>query len=103
MPSGVTARSGKSDLNPPQPIDASHPVAAFDCGKLSLNDWLVRHAMQAQGSGSAKTFVVLRGQDESTRVAAYFSLAVGQFDTLEAPERVQIGRASCRERVLMPV
>ena len=80
-----------SNFEAPRPIDAIYPVAAFDCGKPGLNDWLVRHAMQAQGSGSAKTFVVLNGAGENIRVAAYFSLAVGQFDTLEAPERIRKG------------
>jgi GNAT superfamily N-acetyltransferase len=52
-----------------------------------LNDWLLRHARQAQGSGSAKTFVVADGD----RVAGYFSLTVGQVDTLDAPPRIRQG------------
>jgi GNAT superfamily N-acetyltransferase len=48
---------------------------------------LLRHARQAQGSGSAKTFVVAEG----VRVAGYFSLTVGQVDTLDAPERIRKG------------
>ena len=54
---------------------------------LSLNDWLVRHARQAQGSGSAKTFVV----SEKDRVVGYFNLIVGQIDALDAPERIRKG------------
>ena len=46
------------------------------------------HARQAQGSGSAKTFVVA---EDDGRVAGYFSLTVGQVDTLEAPERIRKG------------
>ena len=67
----------------PEPLGPRHSLEGFDCGKPSLNDWLLRHARQAQSSGSAKTFVV----GEGDRVAGYFSLAVGQVDTLEAPER----------------
>lgn len=52
-----------------------------------LTDWLLHHARQAQGSGSARTFVIL----DAERVAAYFSLTVGQIDTLEAPERIRRG------------
>lgn len=40
-----------------------------------------------RGSGSAKTFVV----SEDDRLAAYFSLTVGQIDALEAPERIRKG------------
>jgi len=46
------------------------------------------HARQAQGSGSAKTFVVA---EDHGRMAGYFSLTVGQVDTLEAPERIRKG------------
>ena len=74
-------------LAAPQPLDAHHRVEAFDCGKPALTDWLLRHARQAQGSGSARTFVCCDGDC----VAGYYSLTVGQIDTLEAPERVRKG------------
>ena len=74
-------------LNGPEPLAAGHQLESFDCGKPALNEWLLRHARQAQGSGSAKTFVVA---DEG-RVAGYFSLTVGQVDTLDAPERIRKG------------
>lgn len=64
-----------------------HRLDDFDCGKKALNEWLVRQARQAQGSGSAKTFVVADGD----RVVGYFSLTVGQVDTLDAPERFRKG------------
>jgi GNAT superfamily N-acetyltransferase len=74
-------------LSRPEPLRADHRLDGFDCGKPALNDWLLRHARQAQGSGSAKTFVVA----DDSRVAGYFSLTVGQVDTLEAPERIRKG------------
>lgn len=67
-----------------------HPLEAFDCGNSALNEWLVRHARQAHASGSARTYVAADEQ----RIAGYFSLAVGQIDSLEAPERVRKGRGS---------
>ena len=74
-------------LSAPQPLDASHHLEEFDCGKPALTDWLLSHARQAQISGSARTFVVC----DDERVAGYFSLTVGQIDTLEAPERIRRG------------
>ena len=74
-------------LRGPEPLGPQHRLEGFDCGKPTLNDWLVRHARQAQSSGSAKTFVV----SEDDRVAGYFSLTVGQIDTLDAPERIRKG------------
>ena len=74
-------------LHGPEPLGPQHRLEGFDCGKPALNDWLLRHARQAQGSGSAKTFVVV----DEDRVAGYFSLTVGQIDTLDAPERIRKG------------
>lgn len=71
----------------PEPLAVHHLLDGFDCGKPTLNDWLLRHARQAQGGGSARTFVAC----ESNRAAGYFSLTVGQVDTLDAPERVRKG------------
>lgn len=48
----------------------------------------MHHARQAQTSGSARTFVVA---DEVNRVAGFFSLTVGQVDTVKAPERIRAG------------
>jgi len=67
---------------------AQHRLEGFDCGKPALNDWLVRHARQAQGSGSTKILVVA---EEDGRVVGYFSLTVGPVDTLQAPERIRKG------------
>jgi len=74
-------------LRGPCPLGLTHQLEGFDCAKPSLNDWLLRHARQAQGSGSAKTFVVA----DDDRVVGYFSLTVGQIDTLDAPERIRKG------------
>ncbi|WP_019937489.1 GNAT family N-acetyltransferase [Bordetella sp. FB-8] len=74
-------------LSAPAALEVHHHLEGFDCGKPALTDWLLRHARQAQGSGSARTFVVCDDQ----RVAGYFSLTVGQVDTSEVPERVRRG------------
>ena len=71
----------------PQTLSAAHHKDAFDCGKLALNDWLVRRALQAQASGSAKVYVIPDGD----RVAGYFALTVGQVDDLDASQRARKG------------
>ena len=71
----------------PQPLDAGHLLDAFDCGKPALNEWLIRHATQAHASGSARTYVIVDGQ----RIDGYFSLAVGQIDSVDAPDRLRKG------------
>jgi GNAT superfamily N-acetyltransferase len=74
-------------LSAPHSLDAQHRLDEFDCGKPALTEWLLRHARQAQASGSARTFVACDGD----RIAGYFSLTVGQIDTLEAPARIRRG------------
>ena len=74
-------------LRAPEALGPQHRLEGFDCGKPALNDWLLRHARQAQGSGSAKTFVVA----DDAQVVGYFSLTVGQINTLDAPERMRKG------------
>jgi GNAT superfamily N-acetyltransferase len=74
-------------LTAPQALAAGHVFDGFDCGRASLDEWLLRHARQAQSSGSAKTYVVTDG----ARIVGYSSLTVGQIDIQEAPERVRKG------------
>lgn len=74
-------------LSPPEPLSDPHTLEGFDCGRPGLNDWLVRYARQAQGGGSARTFVVA----DAGRVVGYYSLSVGQIDTMDAPERIRKG------------
>jgi GNAT superfamily N-acetyltransferase len=74
-------------LTAPQALAGNHVLDGFDCGRASLDEWLLRHARQAQSSGSAKTYVVTDG----ARVVGYSSLTVGQIDIQEAPERVRKG------------
>ena len=74
-------------LAAPEPLLTKHHLDDFECGKASLNDWLIHHARQAQSSGSARTFVAA----EADRVTGFFSLTVGQVDTLAAPERLRKG------------
>ena len=74
-------------MRAPEPLTSKSPIAGFDCGKPSLNEWLLRHALQAQGSGSARTFVVT----DNTIVLGYYSLVVGQVEPMEATERIRKG------------
>ncbi len=74
-------------LSAPGAINRDHRLKSFDCGRPPMNEWLIRYALQAQASGSAKTFVVVADD----RVVGYYSLTVGQVDTMEAPERIRKG------------
>ena len=75
----------------PRPLAAEDQFDGFDCGKSSLSEWLVRHARQAHASGSARTFAVVDNTNGGHQVVGYYSLTVGQVDTLEVPERIRKG------------
>ena len=66
-----------------------HLIDDFDCGQEVLNSWLRKHALQNQGAGAAQTYVGLVGNV----VVGYYSLAVGQIEYNDAPERLQKGLA----------
>ena len=74
-------------MHAPEPLSSRNPLASFECGKPSLSDWLLRNALQAQGSGSARTFVVT----DNASVLGYYSLVVGQVEPIEATERIRKG------------
>ncbi len=66
-----------------------HLIDAFDCGQEDLNSWLRKHALQNQGAGAAQTYIGLVGDV----VIGYYSLAVGQIEYNDAPERLRKGLA----------
>jgi GNAT superfamily N-acetyltransferase len=78
-------------MQAPLPLSPGQVTADFDCGKPSLNEWLRRYALQAQGSGSARTFVVTKGTDATPKVLGYYSLVVGQVEPTEATPRIRQG------------
>ena len=70
-------------LSAPEPLAGHHPLAAFDSGVASLDDWLKRRALQNQASGASRTFVVC---DEG-EVAGYYALASSAIAAAAAPGR----------------
>lgn len=66
-----------------------HSIAAFDCGQEALNQWLRKHALQNQAAGAAQNYVGL----VDGIIIGYYSLAVGQIEYIDAPERLRKGLA----------
>lgn len=61
-------------LSPPEPLSELHVLDGFDCGEVTLDDWLRRRALGNQHSGASRTFVVA---DSTRRVLGYYALAAG--------------------------
>ena len=76
----------------PEPLARRHVVNDFDCGEPALDDWLKRHARQAQAAGSARTFVATT---EGT-VVGYYALAAAQVEPDEATTRLLKGEPQRR-------
>jgi GNAT superfamily N-acetyltransferase len=70
-------------------LGRNHSIDGFDCGQPDLNLWLIKHALQNQGANAAQTYVGL----VDGVVVGYYSLAVGQVEYADAPERLQKGLA----------
>ena len=68
-----------------------HETAGFDCGRVPLNDWLRRYALQNQQANAVRTFVVCPVKERL--IVGFYSLAVGAVDHVVAPERVRKGLA----------
>lgn len=76
----------------PEPIRGKHGVHGFCCGEEALDNWLRRHARQAEAAGSARTFVTTDG----ARLIGYYALAVGQVEPEDATERLLRGQPARR-------
>ena len=70
-------------------LHRSHVLDRFDCGVVSLNNFLKRYALTNQGSGGAQTYVAIVGDV----VVGYYSLATGEVAHEAAPPRVAKGMA----------
>ena len=75
----------EAKLSTPARIDEPHDRSAFDCGVLSLNDWLARRALGNERRGASRTYVVC----ENTRVVGYYSLTSGSVNRNDAPKALQ--------------
>jgi GNAT superfamily N-acetyltransferase len=69
-------------------LTKDHVLAGFDCGKVPLNDFLTKYALQNQASGGARTYVLAREQ----KVIGYYSLAPASVVPDQAPARVMKGQ-----------
>jgi GNAT superfamily N-acetyltransferase len=70
-------------------LAAGHAVDVFDCGGDALNAYLSRHALANQRAGGAQTYVAAMAE----HVVGYYSLATGQVEYADAPERLRKGLA----------
>jgi GNAT superfamily N-acetyltransferase len=78
----------------PEPLGKHHRLDHFDCGEPALDDWLKRHALSAQASGSARVFVTTL--DDGQTVVGYYALAAAQVAPEDATARALKGQPRAR-------
>jgi len=77
-------------LTDPRPLASDDNREAFDCGRLSLNAWLQRHALRNHKDGISRVSVIC---DESTgQIAGYITLSATEI------ERGWLAKADQRNR-----
>ena len=74
----------------PEPLADHHVLEDFDCGVESLNLWLLEHARQAAAGVSARTYVVVDGEQD--RVVGYHALAAAAISPADATTRARRGQ-----------
>ena len=75
-------------LGGPEPLNPTHELTAFDCGVVSLNDYLIKRALSDQRAGKSRTFVITR----LGGVIGYFSVAAASIEPLDATTRAAKGQ-----------
>jgi GNAT superfamily N-acetyltransferase len=73
------------EITAPEKLCPEHDLGGFDSGEPALDEWLRRRALKNEESGASRTYVVCAG----TRVAGYYSLAVGAVAHAESPGRIK--------------
>jgi GNAT superfamily N-acetyltransferase len=70
---------------PPQRILREHIVENFDCGEISLNDWLKKRALKNDLGDASRTYVVCW----DNIVVAYYSLHLGCIQHIQAVNKIK--------------
>jgi GNAT superfamily N-acetyltransferase len=73
-----------------EPISKKHDRKDFDCGDLSLNEFLKGYARQSHERGAVKTFLAVDNHDKKM-VYGYYSLSPASVEYAHTPETVRKG------------
>jgi predicted N-acetyltransferase YhbS len=71
------------------PISKDIPLKSFDCGNVSLNEYLKRYALKNDAARIGKTFIALTEDDE---IAGYITLSNAQIERNALPQDLKLPR-----------
>jgi len=72
-----------------EPLEPTHRVERFDCGREQLDRWLRAYAGQGKRRDTARTFVVRRPNDDE--VVGYYTLVASEVEHSMATDAVRRG------------
>ncbi len=72
-------------ISAPERLTANHLLSGFDCGTVSLNEWLIHRALKNEQTGGSRTYVVCC----KNQVIGYYALAAGSVARAEATNRIK--------------
>jgi GNAT superfamily N-acetyltransferase len=75
----------------PVALEEWHRAENFQCGALSLDEWLRKHALQSHRSGGSRVFVTTKTDAD---IVGYYALAAGAIMPSDAPARLARGMAA---------
>lgn len=75
-------------ISPPELLNDNHDLAAFDCGKPALNDWLHTYALANQAKGFTRVMVIRDGRP----VIGFYGLAPTAVPPSALSRKVRTGR-----------
>ena len=73
----------------PRPLAKRDRLDEFSCASVEQTEWLRRHALQAESTGTTRVFVVT--PIGSREVVAYYAWCMAQLDLSSAPDRLRKG------------
>jgi predicted N-acetyltransferase YhbS len=73
-------------MGAPRKLDETHQLEDFDCGQVSLNDFLSERALKNNREKASVTYVVC--ERDTTKVIGYYALSNGSINRNEAPSRI---------------
>jgi GNAT superfamily N-acetyltransferase len=79
----------------PELLGKHHRFGEFDSGEPALDDWLKKHSISAQASGSARVYVTTL--DDGETVVGYYALNAAAVEPESATERVKKGQPAERQ------
>lgn len=75
-------------MYPPEPINPTHDVQKFSCGKPALDNWLKTRALSNQQKGFTAVLVV----HQAGRVAGYYGLSPTAVTPAAMPRAIRTGQ-----------